>query len=152
MRNSSMALLWLLVFHAPIFGQELMPRQSFAGWFAQNPRAAIVEAPTSADGVACFRGPSALLSDAPPLTGRESMAPGCGLHWSRDCFPHGGCPDDYCGNPYPRQCWPPYPAFYRCVPAGDCAGYECGKSGQGRLTWWFIPTPRALRDALWLRP
>ena len=71
--------------------------------------------------------------------------------WTRDCFPRRGCPDDYCPHPYPRQCWPPYLPFYRCVPAGDC-GPGCGGRYDDRLTWWFLPTPRALRDALWLRP
>src|SRR5437764_10310404 len=128
MRNSSMVLLWLLVFQAPVFGQELMPRQTFAGWFAQNPRAGIVEGPTSANRAACFRGPDGfeIRPTLSPLTGCESLVSGCGWHWSRDCFPHGGCADDYCSLPYPRQCWPLYPAFYRCVPAGDCAGPGCG--------------------------
>jgi len=82
----------------------------------------------------------------PPCAGTS------GLHWARDCFPRWGCPDDYCPNPYPRQCWPPYPTFYRCVSAGDCGAKDgCGHANE-RLTWWFIPTPQALRDALWLRP
>src|SRR5215471_10778323 len=56
--------------------------------------------------------------------GTTSGLPGCGLNgfrWTLGCFPRCTCPDDYCPNPYPRQCWPPYPPFYRCVPAGDCA-------------------------------
>jgi hypothetical protein len=81
--------------------------------------------------------------------------PGCGLNcfqWTLGCFPRCGCPDDYCPNPYPKQCWPPYPPFYRCVPAGDCARSCGGGEGKDRLTWWFIPTPRALRAALWCEP
>jgi hypothetical protein len=75
---------------------------------------------------------------------------GCG--WTAGCFPRCGCPDDYCPNPYPRSCWPPYPPFYRCVPAGNCGPADgCGR-GTGRLTWWFVPTPRALREALGWQP
>src|SRR5215831_14390266 len=75
-----------------------------------------------------------------------------GLHWTLGCFPRHGCPDDYSPNPYPRQCWPPYPPFYRCVPAGDGAlPGRCG-SGKDKLTWWFILTPQALREALWCQP
>jgi hypothetical protein len=86
--------------------------------------------------------------------------PGCGfchecptgLHWPRDCFPHCGCPDDYCPHPFPRQCWPPYPPFYQCVPAGHCGHPPCVGVGNEKLTWWFLPTPRALREALWCHP
>jgi hypothetical protein len=75
-----------------------------------------------------------------------------GVDWTRTCFPRCGCPDDYCANPYPRPCWPPYPPWYQCVPAGDCApDGGCG-SGRGRLSWWFLPTPRALREAIWCQP
>jgi hypothetical protein len=69
-----------------------------------------------------------------------------GLRWTVGCFPRCGCPDDYTANPYPRQCWPPYPAYYRCVPAG------AGGLGKEKLTWWFLPTPQALREALWCQP
>jgi hypothetical protein len=75
-----------------------------------------------------------------------------GLHWTLCCFPRCGCPDDYCPNPYPRQCWPPYPPFYKCVPAGDCGHPPCVGVGNEKLTWWWIPTPQALRDALWCKP
>jgi hypothetical protein len=75
-----------------------------------------------------------------------------GLHWARSCFPRPCCPDDYCPRPLPRQCQPAYPPFYRCVPAGDCPGPGCTPHGQGRLTWWFLPTPRALREAIWCHP
>ncbi len=95
---------------------------------------------------------SALSSDMQPLNGCKCTTPGCGLHWTGDCFPRYGCPDDYCSKPFPRQCWPSYPPYYRCVPAGDCIGPACGSPGKDRLTWWFIPTPRALREALWLHP
>jgi hypothetical protein len=95
---------------------------------------------------------SALTSDLQPLKGCKCTAPGCGLHWTRDCFPGNACPDDYQPKPLPRQCWPPYPSYYRCVPAGDGTGPICGSPAKDRLTWWFFPTPRALRDALWLHP
>jgi hypothetical protein len=75
-----------------------------------------------------------------------------GLHWTRDCFPPNCCPDDYCPHPFPRQCWPPYPPFYQCVPEGDCARPGCGGNGTSRLTWWFLPTPRALCEAIWCHP
>jgi len=81
----------------------------------------------------------------------HGSGPGC-CHWTVGCFPRHGCPDDYCPNPYPRQCWPPYPPFYHCVPAGCCAHPPCVGVGNEKLTWWFIPTPRALREALWCRP
>ncbi len=74
-----------------------------------------------------------------------------GCHWTLGCFPRCGCPDDYCPHPYPRPCWPPYPPFYRCVPAGNCQPNACGR-GQEKLTWWFLPTHRALREALWSHP
>jgi hypothetical protein len=66
----------------------------------------------------------------------------------RDCLPRCGCPDDYCPNPLPCPCWPTYPPFYKCVPAGDGAPDRHGDHGTGRLTWWFVPTPRALAEAL----
>jgi hypothetical protein len=72
--------------------------------------------------------------------------------WTWACFPRCGCRDDYCPNPYPRQCWPPYPPFYQCVPAGACTHPPCVGVGNEGLTWWFLPTPRALREALWCRP
>jgi hypothetical protein len=75
-----------------------------------------------------------------------------GLHWPARCFPPSCCPDDYCPNPLPRQCWPPYPPFYRCVPAGECQGPRCDCHNKERLTWWFLPTPRALCEAIWCRP
>jgi hypothetical protein len=104
----------------------------------------------------------ALIVCAPALgqPAAEGPAPACpaqncgrsGLSWTFGCFPRCGCPDDYRVHPYPRQCWPPYLPFYRCVPASDCAAAsDCGRQ-QDRLTWWFIPTPQALRDAVWWRP
>jgi hypothetical protein len=86
-----------------------------------------------------------------PASGLHGGGGGC-CHWTAGCFPRCDCPDDYCPNPYPRQCWPPYPPFYRCVPAGDCAHPPCVGVGNEKLTWWWIPTPRALREALWCRP
>jgi hypothetical protein len=75
-----------------------------------------------------------------------------GSSWTASCFPRCGCADDYCANPYPRQCWPPYPPFYKCVPAGDGGpGLGC-VAAKDKLSWWFIPTPQALREAVWWRP
>jgi hypothetical protein len=82
----------------------------------------------------CAAGPTSCASNA------------IGIHWAHGCFPRCDCPDDYCPNPLPRQCWPPYPPFYRCVPAGS------GSSSKDKLTWWFIPNARALREALWCQP
>jgi hypothetical protein len=39
-----------------------------------------------------------------------------GLHWTLGCFPRYGSPDDYCPNPYPRQCWLPYSTLLRVRP------------------------------------
>ena len=83
-----------------------------------------------------------------PARGPHGGGKGC-CRWAHGCFPRWGCPDDYCPNPYPRQCWPPYPPFYQCVPAGDCVHPPCVGVGNEKLTWWWIPTPRALREALW---
>jgi hypothetical protein len=85
-----------------------------------------------------------------PLRGLPEATTGC-CGWVRGCFPRCGCPDDYCPIPYPRPCWPPYPPFYQCVPAGHC-GPSDGGQGTRRLTWWFLPTPQALREALWCHP
>jgi hypothetical protein len=86
---------------------------------------------------------------AGPACGAEGHGPS---HWALDCFPRWGCPDDYCPHPYPRQCWSPYPPFYRCVSAGQCAPAPGVGVRDEKLTWWFLPTPRALREALWCRP
>jgi hypothetical protein len=90
---------------------------------------------------ACAGGQSCGLAHCPPH----------GLHWTRACFPRHGCPDDYCPHPCPRPCWPPYPPFYRCVPAGNCSPAYNGPH-TGGLAWWFLPTPRALREAIWCQP
>jgi hypothetical protein len=84
------------------------------------------------------------------LTPAKTCPSGC--LWTYGCFPRYGCPDNYCPNPLPRQCWPPYPPFYRCVSAGECGHPPCVGVGHERLTWWFMPTPRALREALWCQP
>lgn len=97
----------------------------------------------------------AALGAGPAVRGQQPTEAPAAAHrwpcpdWTRNCFPRCGCPDDYCPHPYPRQCWPPYAPFYQCVPAGDCG---CGGHGHGSLTWWFIPTPQALHDALWMKP
>jgi hypothetical protein len=91
---------------------------------------------------------------------RSTEVPACGSHcvslscfrWTLGCFPRRCCADDYCPNPYPQPCWPPYPPFYRCAPAGDCTAPPCGSPGKEKLTWWFLPTPRALHEALWCQP
>jgi hypothetical protein len=91
-------------------------------------------------------------ADAPAPAWPPQNCRRTGLGWASSCFPRCGCLDDYCPHPYPRQCCPPYPAFYTCAPAGDCAAAgACGRQSD-RLTWWFLPTPQALRDALWPRP
>src|SRR5262249_47154669 len=74
------------------------------------------------------------------------------FHWAAGCFPRCNCPDDYCPTPLPRQCSPTYPPFYRCVAAGCCYHPPVTGVGNERLTWWWIPTPRALREALLWRP
>lgn len=126
MKNVSMELLVVacsLFLGASVFGQELEPRQAYAGWFSRH--------------------------SSPPAE-KANCCGSCGATSGGDrcCFPRNACPDDYCDKPFPRQCWPDYPPFYRCVPAGDCAGYGNGKEN---LTWWFIPKPQALREALWLK-
>src|SRR5579862_807925 len=84
--------------------------------------------------------------------GNGTCGSGTGCHWTQSCFPRNGCPDDFLPNPLPRPCQPPYPPFYQCVPAGPC-GSSCGSGPvQSRLTWWFLPTPRALREAFWFQP
>ena len=97
-----------------------------------------------------------LAGPVPACTQGPMCGGGCGnlkcLRWTWGCFPRHGCPDDYCPNPCPRQCWPPYPPFYQCVPAGACTHPPCVGVGNERLTWWFIPTPRALHEALWCQP
>jgi hypothetical protein len=96
------------------------------------------------------QGPALIATQAPPCG-----SPGCqpqGLHWTLSCFPRCGCADDYCPHPCPPPCQPPYPPFYRCVPAGDYARPGCGGHGTNNLSWWFLPTPRALREALWCQP
>src|SRR5262249_14116661 len=141
MRNLAVVVLCLLAVPAWSFGQELIPRQTFTGWFASTATAA--QRPRRADGVSRSNPKSdASVSDSQPVAQSSlsdfaidacksrgwagncvgNCGSGCGgLHWTHECFPRGGCPDDYCPNPFPRQCWPPYPLFYRCVPAGECA-------------------------------
>jgi hypothetical protein len=97
--------------------------------------------------------PASPCASCTPCATGESCGGNTGCcRWTCSCFPRGGCPDDYCPHPLPRQCWPPYPPFYRCVPAGHCAHPPCVGVGNENLTWWWIPTPRALRDALWCKP
>jgi hypothetical protein len=98
--------------------------------------------PVPASPTGCPEGPSCISSSGGPH----------GLHWTRCCFPRNGCPDDYCPNPYPRPCWPPYSPFCQCVPAGNCGQSGCSGRDKDRLTWWFLPTPRALREAIWCQP
>jgi len=106
---------------------------------------------------ACAGGP---VPDPPPVPAGAAVpvAPTGGLggglaghHWTQACFPRCGGPDDYRANPYPRQCWGPYPDFYRYVPAGIPLLDQC-ETRRDRRTWWFLPTPAALRDALWPGP
>jgi len=171
MRNLAVVSLCLLAVPAWSSAQELMPKQSLTGWFLGTP-ATNVQKPARADGVSRSNSKSdASVANSQSVT-QTSLSEfaidacnshgcagncggdcgnGCGgLHWSHECFPRGGCPDDYCPNPFPRQCWPPYPLFYRCVPAGECA--DCRDRSTDDLTWWFIPKPRALREAIGWRP
>jgi len=135
MRIISIAVLCLvtsLVASVSTFGQELEPRQGYAGWFSKQSLLGLrASVPTPARNVS-----------------EGTCAGSCATHSNgpQCCFPRNSCPDDYSANPLPRQCWPEYPPFYRCVPAGDCAGYN---HENAKLTWWFIPKPQALRDALW---
>lgn len=86
-----------------------------------------------------------------PACAKPCAGPG-GLHWTNCCFPRSGCPDDYCPNSYPRQCWLPYPSFYKCVPAGACAPSDGCATGKDKRTWWFVPKPQAFHDAIWSQP
>jgi hypothetical protein len=96
--------------------------------------------------------------DPSPCSDRGANNPACApaathttsCHWAQGCFPRCGCPDDYCPHPYPPPCWPPYPSFYQCVPAGAWAPSTYGVPGKDRISLWFIPTPLTLREALWL--
>jgi hypothetical protein len=48
--------------------------------------------------------------------------------------------------PYLDSHWPP---FYRAAySAGDWGHSPNALGDRGRLTWWFIPTPRALIQAI----
>jgi len=170
MRNSAAVVLCLLIVNASVLGQEPTPKQTLAGWFASRP-VIVVEEPIRVDGKTGLRvqaiDPKSENASSQPVRQASCSESGCcasnsngcttccgsgcgGLHWTRECFPHNACPDDYCPSPFPRQCWPPYPSFYRCVPAGDCAG--CRDRSTDDLTWWFIPKPRALREAIGWQP
>jgi hypothetical protein len=105
---------------------------------------------------------ASVLAMCPAGTGQEpsSCSPACGsagggpkgLKWTATCFSRCGCPDDYCPHPLPQQCWPPYPCFYRCVPAGSrCPQTNCETKKDGWAVW-FLPTPRTLKDAIWCQP
>jgi hypothetical protein len=84
----------------------------------------------------------------PPASCR--ISPPCA--WVQGCFPRCGCCDDYCPRPYPPPCWPAYPSFYKCAPAGNCPPSTYGVPGKDHISCWFLPTPLTLREALWLRP
>src|SRR5437868_6555953 len=96
--GSILALVTCLIGYAYCEAQEPQPAKQVSTW---------MEAPSCASPCAS------------PICGNHSKcctaaAPFLG------CFPRSTCPDDYCPNPLPRQCWLPYPAFYQCVPAGQC--------------------------------
>jgi hypothetical protein len=98
-----------------------------------------------------------IAQDPKSVPATETVCPTCGkqcgprgVHWTDGCFPRCGCCDDYCPRPLPRQCVPCYPPFYKCVPAGD--GCCCCDPNKRKLSCWFLPTPRALKDALWFQP
>jgi hypothetical protein len=86
-----------------------------------------------------------------PVCEKPCSGPGSS-HWTNCCYPRSGCPDDYCPNSYPRQCWLPYPSYYKCVPAGACSRSDACAAQKDKRSWWFVPTPQALRDALWFQP
>jgi hypothetical protein len=98
------------------------------------------------------------LGAALPAIGQECCQPSFACRasspcaWVKVCFPRCGCPDDYCPHPYPPPCWPSYPPFYKCVPAGTCSPSTYGVPGKDRISLWFIPTPLTLHEALWLHP
>ncbi|QDS90840.1 hypothetical protein EC9_50580 [Rosistilla ulvae] len=71
---------------------------------------------------------------------------------SGNCFPPNCCCDDYTPRPYPRSCFPAYPSWYKCVPAGDVACCPQACEPEKKRTWWFLPTCHALKEALWLTP
>jgi hypothetical protein len=64
------------------------------------------------------------------------------------CFPKCGCCDDYCPHPLPCACWPPYPCYFKCAPAGGRT--ETAKCGTEKDGWalWFMPTPRTVKEAI----
>jgi hypothetical protein len=37
-------------------------------------------------------------------------------------------------------------------PPGDCGPACPSCCDKNRLTWWFLPRPKALHDALWTKP
>jgi hypothetical protein len=58
--------------------------------------------------------------------------------WPRDCFPHGGGPDDYCRKPLPSVCWPAYPSCYNLGATGDLPPSRqlpAGKQGSALATF-----------------
>lgn len=93
---------------------------------------------------------SALLCDAMPggPSDCRSKSTACMAY----CFPASCCCDDYTPHPFPRSCFPAYPSWYRCVPAGDVESCPNACPNKGRRSWWFIPTRHALRETLWLDP
>jgi hypothetical protein len=163
-----------LLVGASALGQDLRPKQVYRGWFSKDSSTIDSERPTGAtsgDGPETVAAPpesskgvssparasfvsgsgrvtsSSLSSDMQPLNDCKCTSPGCGLHWSH-CFPRNNCPDDYQPKPLPHLCLPSYPAYYRCVPAGDGSGPTCGCPGKNRLPWWLIPTSRPLHESL----
>ncbi|QDU80765.1 hypothetical protein Pla110_24980 [Polystyrenella longa] len=68
------------------------------------------------------------------------------------CFPANCCCDDYTPRPFPRSCYPTYPSWYKCVPAGDVSCSGSPRPSKEKRTWWFISKCHTLREALWLDP
>ncbi len=67
-----------------------------------------------------------------------------------NCFPASCCCDDYNPRPFPHTCFPTYPPWYKCVPAGDVTCCPQAYTKKVKRSWWFIPTCNALKEALWL--
>jgi hypothetical protein len=59
-----------------------------------------------------------------------------------------GCADDNGLMPYLNKRWPAPAQLYQSEPAGNYARSPNAIHDSGRLTWWFLPTPRAFREAI----
>jgi hypothetical protein len=81
---------------------------------------------------------------APAVEQPPSAAPGVIVQDA--AVPCQGCGDNSHPMPYLDSRWPP---LYRpAYAAGDWGRSPNVLGDRGRLTWWFIPTPRALVQAI----